>query len=318
MSVDLVGQAAALLIIATGLLWKGADWVVIAASRIAHRFGLSDVVIGMTVVAVGTSAPEVVVTLVAALRGADDIAVANVVGSNIFNVGFILGACAAVWGIPTSHTLVRRDAVALFAACLLLGICLIDYRIARWEGLGMLALLGAYVLYLMRRNDGHEEAVVDDEVARRPATWRDVPLLAAGLMAVVGGAHMLVGSAQALALEMGLSDWAIGVTLVAGGTSLPELAVSIAAAKRGRPGIVAGNLIGSDLHNVLGVLGLAAFLHPLHIDPGSAESILLMIAMVGILVVFMRSGWRLSRSEGCLLIAFAILRWSRDLGPGLW
>lgn len=309
----------AILLFATGLLWKGADWVVVAACGIARRFGLSDVVIGMTVVALGTSAPEMVVTLVAALTGNSDIAVANVVGSNIFNVGFILGACAIVCVIPTNETLVRRDAVALFGACVLLGLCLADRSLGRWEALGMMALLGVYLLYLLGRDDDepapHDPE--DDLPSSRPHWW-DYPLLVTGLGGVLVGAHLLVLSAIKVAAAVGISQWAIGVTIVAGGTSLPELAVSIAAASKGRPGIVAGNLIGSDLTNVLGVLGLAAFLHPLTIDAQSRESIVLMIAMVGVLVLFMRSGWRLSRAEGALLVTLALLRWSRDLTPWLW
>jgi cation:H+ antiporter len=307
----------ALVVIATGLLWKGADWVVCGAARIARRFSLSDVVIGMTVVAVGTSAPEIVVTLVAALRDQPDISVGNVVGSNIFNVGFILGSCAALWVIPTNRMLVRRDAAALLVACVLLAICLGDYRLEWWEGLVMMLLLGGYVAYLLRREEAPEELDADG-VPEGPASAWDYPMLVLGLAAVLGGAHLLVESAVDLAHALGLSEWAIAVTLVAGGTSLPELACAFAAASRGRPGIVAGNLIGSDLFNVLGVLGLAAVLNPMAIDPGARPSIFMMTAMVGLLVVFMRSGWRLSRAEGLLLIAIAILRWSRDLAPGFW
>ena len=308
----------ALLVIATGLLWKGADWVVTAASRIARRFGLSDIVIGMTVVALGTSAPEIVVTLVATMKGHPNIAVANVVGSNIFNVGFILGACALVCVIPTNETLVRRDAAALFGASALLALCLADQHLGRIEGLFMMLLLAGFLIYILGRSRGEEERLTDQELETEPATWRDAPLMLAGLAAVVGGAHLLVIAATDLAGDFGLSEWAIGVTIVAGGTSLPELAVSIAAARQGRPGIIAGNLIGSDIHNVLGVLGLAAFMHPLQIDPISRDSILMMVVMVGLLVVFMRSGWRLSRWEGALLVLFATVRWSHDLAPSLW
>ena len=301
----------AMLMIATGLLWKGADWVVLGASRLASRFGLSDVVIGMTVVALGTSAPEMVVTLEAAFGGEHDIAVANVVGSNIFNAGFILGGCAVIWGIPTTRTLVGRDAPALFIACVLLALFLSDNELSRWEGLGMVGFLSLYLLYLLHRDDAPEETDPADLHVDRLSWWH-VPLLLLGLGFVIGGAHMLVTSAVSLARAVGLSEWAIGITIVAGGTSLPELACSISAGARGRLGMVAGNLIGSDLHNVLGVLGLAAFLHPLSIQPTSG-SIVMMTAMVGLLVFLMRSGWRLSRVEGLLLIGIAVLRWSSDL-----
>lgn len=180
----------------------------------------------------------------------------------------------------------------------------------------MMAILGAYLIYLFRHKPG--EIIEPEEIPGGPPSWSDFPRLLAGLASVIGGAHLLVQSAAHLAGQIGLSEWAIGVTIVAGGTSLPELAVAFAAAKRGRPGLVAGNLIGSDIHNVLGVLGLAAFMHPLKVDPAAVGSVLMMIGMIAVLLVFMRSGWRLSRVEGCLLLAMALLRWSRDVIPSLW
>ena len=299
------------------LLWKGSDWVVTAASRVAHRFGVSDLVIGLTVVALGTSAPEIVVTLVAAARGAPDIAVANVVGSNVFNLCFILGLCALVWTVPTSHHLVRRDTPLLLMSAALLFVFLSDDLLSPGEGLTMIAVLGIYVVYLFWHKTDDLQADVE-EIPEGSATWRDFPLLLVGLAAVLWGAHWLVRSAVDLSSALAVPQWAIGMTLVAGGTSLPELAVACAAASRGRPGIVAGNLIGSDLHNVLGVLGLAALVQPLSVSGAAQGSVLMMIGMIGVLVVFMRSGWRLSRVEGCLLMGIGILRWGRDLSiPGI-
>jgi cation:H+ antiporter len=309
----------AVLLIAVGLLWKGADWVVYAAARMASRFGLSHVVIGMTVVAIGTSAPEMVVTLVAALGGQPEISVGNVVGSNIFNLGFILGGCAVLRTIPTSSTLVRRDtAMLLLASALLVVLFIGDNRLGPVEGVVMMGLLAGYVLYLLRRNEQEEEEVEADEIPAGQASFWDYPLLLAGLAAVIGGAHLLVREATMLALKLGLSEWAIGITIVAGGTSLPELATSLAAVSRGHPGIVAGNLIGSDLFNMLGVLGLAALLRPLQIHPVAVPSLFMMTGMVLLVLVFMRTGWRLTRAEGLLLMFLAIVRWSRDLAPGFW
>ncbi|MFQ5697042.1 MAG: calcium/sodium antiporter [Myxococcota bacterium] len=303
------------------LLWKGADGVVYASARIASRFGLSDVVIGMTVVAIGTSAPEMVVTLVAALRHQPEISVGNVVGSNIFNLGFILGGCAVLRTLPTSRSLVVRDAVMLLLSASLLALFFVgDSKLTRMDGALMIAILGAYVLYLFHR----DEPLVDEtEAPDRPAEtgppdfW-DAPLVLVSLAAVVGGAHLLVGSATEVARTLGLSEWAIAMTIVAGGTSLPELATSVAAVLRGHPGLVAGNLIGSDLFNMLGVLGLAALFHPLQIHSTAMGSIVMMVAMVGLVALFMRTGWRLTRLEGAFLILLAILRWSRDLTPSLW
>lgn len=305
-----------LMVVATALLWKGAGWTVFSACRVARRFNVSDVLIGATVVALGTSAPEIVVTLIAALNGQPDISVGNVVGSNIFNLGFILGGCALFTAIPTTRSLVQRDTSALLVAATLLVFLLRDRLLSRGEGAVMVLLLAAYLLYRTVRGD--DVAVVEGELDTQEGTTRDVFLLVLGLACVIGGAHLLVSSAAALAFRMGFSEWAIGVSIVAAGTSLPELATSIAAARRGRTGLIGGMLIGSDLFNVLGVLGLAAVLHPLGVDPAAIPGVVMMIAMVVLVLVFMRTGWRLTRLEGLALVAFAVVRWSHDLAPGAW
>lgn len=305
-----------LIVIATGLLWKGADWVVHSACCVACRFNLPEAVIGATIVALGTSAPEIVVTLVAALGDKPEISVGNVVGSNVFNLGFILGGCATVWAIPTTRQLVLRDAPALLLATLLLLLFLADGTLARAEGLAMVVILGGYVLYLLNRGEfGLDEA---EEIPIQAARTRDYFVLILGLAAVLSGAHLLVNGASSLARALGLSEWAIGVSVVAAGTSLPELATAFMALRRGRSALMAGTLVGSDLFNVLGVLGLAAVLKPLTIKGSALGSVALMAAMMVVLLLFLRSGWRLSRAEGVCLILMAFLRWSRDLAPELW
>ena len=305
-----------LILVAIGLLWKGAGWVVHSACCVACRFKLPEAVIGATIVALGTSAPEIVVTLVAALSGKPDISVGNVVGSNIFNLGFILGGCATIWAIPTTRQLVLRDAPALLLAALLLLFFLSDGTLGRWEGMSMVVILGGYVLYLVNR--GGLEMDEAEEIPIHPARARDYFILLLGLASIISGAHLLVTGASSIAAALGLSQWAIGVTVVAAGTSLPELATAVVAVRRGRSALMAGTLVGSDLFNVLGVLGLAAFLKPLTIAPGAQTSLWLMVAMMGVLLLFMRSGWRLSRMEGACLILMACLRWSRDLAPEFW
>ena len=305
-----------LLLIGTSLLWKGADWTVVSACRVARGLRMSDALIGATVLAFGTSAPEIVVTLIAALNGQPDISVGNVVGSNIFNLGFILGGCALFTSIPTSRNLVLRDTSALLLAATLLFFLLRDHELARGEGIVMIFLLVSYMLYITQRSE--DPGPLEEEVAVRTPTVPDVLLLLVGLASVIGGAHLLVNAASDLAAAMGLSEWAIGVTIVAGGTSLPELATSVAAARRGHTGLIAGTLIGSDLFNMLGVLGLAAFLHPLQVNPLATPSIAMMTCMVAFVLVFMRTGWRLTRLEGLALVALAVLRWSRDLAPEMW
>ena len=289
-------------------LWKGAEWVVESATRVARRLGLSDIVIGLTVVAIGTSAPEFAVTAVAALSGEADISVGNVVGSNIFNLGFILGGLALFRAIRTERKLVMRDGLVLIGATLLLALFLFDLQIARWEGVVLMAILVVYVTYLILQREASEEALTSGNF--RP---RDVPMLLGGLVVIVVAGHYFVDSASDLARLIGLSEWVIGVTIVAFGTSAPEIATSLIALLRGRGGMSVGNLIGSDLFNLLGVLGLAAVLRPMTVDPSAWGSILLLNGMVILVVIMMRSGWRLSRLEGAILVSIALLRWILDL-----
>jgi len=300
-----------LLVAGVGLLWKGAYWVVSSACGLAHRFGLPDAVVGVCVVALGTSAPELTVALLAALRGQPDISVANVVGSNIFNLGVILGLCAAVWTVPTTRPLVARDAPMLLVATLLLALFLGDGVLQRWEGAAMIMCLGSYLLYLVTRQGLRFEAY--DPVSEAAGGGHDYVMLALGLGGIIGGAHLLVGSASDLARQMGVGEWAIGVTIVAVGTSLPELATALVAAHRGRMGMLAGALVGSDVFNVLGVLGVTAFLYPLAVSHGASTSLMMMAGMVAMLMLLMRTGWRLTRADGLFLIVIGLLRWAWDL-----
>lgn len=290
-----------------GGLWLGAVWVVESATRVARRLGMSELVIGLTVVAIGTSAPEFAVTAVAAVEGQSDISVGNVVGSNIFNLGFILGGLALVRAITTTRTLVVRDGSVLIAATLLLIWFLRDLTMTRLEGLILIAILFAYTGFLI-----YQRAGTGEEIPEGDFRWYDVPRLLGGMVLVVLSGHFFVESASDLARVWGISEWVIGVTIVAVGTSAPEIATSLIALLRGNHGISAGNLIGSDLFNLLGVLGLAALLHPMRVDPSAQGSVLLLAGMVIVVVIMMRSGWKLSRWEGGLLVLVNVVRWTMD------
>ncbi|MCA9984927.1 MAG: calcium/sodium antiporter [Anaerolineales bacterium] len=294
------------------VLWKGATFLVEAASRIARQLGMSELVIGLTVVAIGTSAPEFGVTVLAALNGRADISIGNVVGSNIFNLGFILGGLALIGGIATTRKLVYRDGVILILATLVLGLFLADLELSRLEGILMLAGLISYVGYLFFKREMPDE----EEIPEGEYHWTDVPRLIGGIIMVILAGHFLVESASELARLFGLSEWVIGVTIVAFGTSAPEIATSGIALLKGKHGISAGNLIGSDLFNLLGVLGLAALIQPMALGSGAYGSILLLIGMVIGVVIMMRTGWRLSRWEGGLLVLVNVIRWGIDLSGG--
>jgi cation:H+ antiporter len=296
-----------LIAISTGLLWKGSHWLVDSAVRIAHKLRMSDLAIGLTIVAMGTSAPEFAVTINAAIKGLPDISVSNVVGSNIFNLGFILGGCAIIRNIETTPVLVWRDGLFLLGVSFILTLFLVDLTLTPQEALTLFATLVVYIGYLFwKKAPAHEKAPGGN------ATWKDIPIFALGIIAMAAGGHVLVWSAVSLARAFDISEWVIGVTIVAAGTSAPEFATSLVAALKGRYGISAGNLIGSDLYNLLGVLGLAGMVRPLTIDAAGLESLHILVAMVLLVVVFMRTGFRVSRLEGFFLVGLNLIRWIFD------
>ena len=321
-----------LLVVAAAGLWIGAGLLVEGAVGLAERIGLSEAVIGLTVVAIGTSAPEMVVTVDAAVSGQGDIAVANVVGSNVFNLGFVLGGLALTREVPTSRTLVRRDGPVLIAAALLVTWFLLDGQLVSWEGGALVALWLAYVvtLLLRRRRSGPKAVEVEDrgidaaveaavpdipgeldewaEVATWPR-WRLVGAILLGLVLLLGGARVLVGSASSIARAAGIADWLIGLTVVAAGTSMPEFATAAAAAKRGSHGVSAGTLIGSDLSNLLLALGVAAVIEPLVIGVAVLPNLGPLLLTVVLVVALALTEERLSRLEGALLVAVALARW---------
>lgn len=308
------GLVAAATIVVVGL---GAHWVVESAARIAKRLGVSELVVGLTVVALGTSAPEFAVTLIAAFEGHGDISVGNIVGSNIFNLGFILGGCALVRAIPITPTLLRRDGTVLAATTvLLLGLIGWDLRLDRYDGVLLFVLLLVYLVYLFRQRrggvgDGHPPK--GQGIERAASLPRDSAVLVVGLICIVASSHVLVESATVIARGFGVSEWVIAVTIVAAGTSAPELTISLAGVIKGRYALSAGNVIGSDIFNLLGVLGLAGMLHPVEIDAMARMSLAALCGMVFLVILFMRTGWQVSRLEGLALVAIAALRWGLDL-----
>lgn len=287
----------------------GATLIVDSAARMARKLGISELIIGLTIVAIGTSAPEFAVTVSAAVSGQANISVSNVVGSNIFNLGFILGGVVAVRAITTTPKIVYRDGGMLIGATLILLFFMRDLQLQVIEGAVLLLLLASYLVYLFTQRE------VDlAEIPEGDFRWRDVPLFLIGLVMIVLGGDYLVESATEVARFLGLSEWVIGVTIVAAGTSAPEMATSLIGVLRGHSDISIGNLIGSDLFNLLGVLGLAGVIQtqPMIIDSAGLSSLMLLSGMVIFVVVLMRVGWRLNRWEGVMLILINLLRWIFD------
>lgn len=297
-----------LLAVSVVLLWHGANWLVTGATRLARWLGVSELVVGLTVVAAGTSAPEFAVSVNAALRGSADIALGNIIGSNIFNLGLILGMVVLVRAVLTSQAMVFRDGLMLIGSTFMLLVFLLDGTLTRLEGFTLIATLAGYIYYLYRQNE-----TLDDEIPAGKFCWTDTLLLGAGLGMVIGGGRLLVDSATYVARDFGVSEWIIGLTIVAIGTSAPELVTSISALVHGRHGISIGNLIGSDLFNILGVLGVSSFVRPMLLGTESFGSLFLMVGMAIVITMMMRSNWKLSRAEGGVLLGMGLARWAVNL-----
>lgn len=284
---------------------KGATWLVDASVRIANKLGISQLVVGLTVVAFGTSAPEFGVSILAAIRGMGDMSVGNVVGSNIFNLGFILGGTAMIHSLRTDTAGIHRSGRFLLMGTILLTLMLWDLSLSAFEGVILFILLIAYLifLYVKKEAPSSEDTKIEDYRKYDPF------LLILGLIMVLSGSHFLVESAEELATMIGISEWVIGITIVAAGTSAPELATSLVAALKGHHEISVGNLLGSDIFNMFGVLGLAAMIRQLPVGASARVNVAASVVMVLIVLIFMYTGKRLKRWEGAILILIGLLRW---------
>ncbi len=310
MLTDILLLAASLLVL-TG----GAELLVRGAVAIAKRLGVSAFFIGLTIVGFGTSTPELSTSLMAAIKGSGDIAVGNVVGSNICNVLLILGATALIRPIAIELRLVRSELLVVILVSLLLFVALgTGHTVTRWQGLAMVALLGVYLWrgYLAgRKEETRRQAELEAELERevgldpsKPANPLIAALsIAAGLALLIAGSWLLVRSASGIARSFGISELVIGLTIVALGTSAPELFTSVVAAIRKQSDIAVGNILGSNIFNLLGILGITAAVRPQPIDPQVFRlDAPLMLATAILLALFMRSGSRLSRPEGAFML----------------
>ena len=299
------------------LLAGGGEALVRAATTIAEAAGVSPAVIGLTVVAVGTSVPELVVSVLASLRGEPDLAVANVVGSNIFNIAATLGLTAMIIPLPVHGSAVRLEWPVMFAASIITMLIARDGSIDRAEGGVLLVALVLFIAYTVRlaRRDlaGVEVRELAEYVDSRDIgsasaarAGKTLPIaltvLAVGIAALVAGGSFLVDGAVRLARLAGLSERVIGLTIVAGGTGAPELATSLVAALRKRPDVAIANMIGSNIFNLLGILGLTAVLTPIPVAAALVRSDMWwMIGSALLLLPLMKSDARVSRVEGGLL-----------------
>ncbi len=290
------------------VLFLGAELLVRGGAGMALKLGLSPLVVGLTVVAYGTSMPEFIVSVKAAFSGQSDIAIGNVVGSNIFNIAVILGLSAVVFPIRTHLQVLRWDAPLLLVITMLVPLTFLGGEVSRVEG-GLFVLLTVgltiWTLRMAKRDERAGKNITVDIPEIRPSSSlaADIIKIVLGLLVLVGGSRLLVDNAVVVASALGMSPAAIGLTIIAAGTSMPELATSVVAAWRKQSDIALGNVLGSNLFNLLFVLGGSAMIHPVGTTGMSRIDLGMMIGVTALLVAMLATGKRLSRIEGGLLFA---------------
>ena len=290
-----------LLLVGFALLIKGADFFVDGSSSLARFLRIPSVVIGLTIVAMGTSAPEASVSINAALAGNNDIAVSNIIGSNIFNGLVVVGVCAVMMGFKADKDILKRDLPVNIAITTLLFFMLYDGRLSRPEGMLLLSCMIIYLI-MMIRSALKKRTQCDD--CRTMPFYMDILYIAGGLTAVIFGGDLVVNNASLIASSFGVSQNFIGLTIVAVGTSLPELVTSIVATRRGDSGLALGNAVGSNIFNILFILGMSASVSPLHILPESLIDCGILLVTSVLLFLFAHTKKSMNRKEGiiCILI----------------
>lgn len=289
------------------LLYFGAEGLVRGSASLALRLGIGPLLVGLTVVAFGTSAPEMMVSVKAAYLGQGDISVGNVVGSNICNIGLILGFSALIFPVKVASQIVRIDTPIMIATTVLAIVLLYDGSLSRLEGMVFVALLVIYVGFSIRlagkqATDPLAQEFSEEMKISKRGVAVDVGMVLGGLVMLVFGARFLVDAAIEIAKTFGLSEAVIGLTIVAIGTSLPEFATSLVAAMKKEADIAVGNVVGSNIFNILGILGVSAAVTPLSSAGITGIDLAVMAAFALVLWVFSASGHRISRIEGTMMI----------------
>lgn len=296
-------------------LIKGADIFVDGSSSLAGIFKVPSVIIGLTIVALGTSAPELAVSTSAALRGSNEIALSNVIGSNLFNLLMVLGICAIIKPVPIDHVIKKRDfpfsiiTTVLLFAVLGIGVAqgagLADVQmtdnvseVTRLIGIAALAVFVAYIVILILSAKKNR---ADEEPVKTMSPLKSVLFILLGVGLIIAGGQFVVNSAKYIAAAFGMSETLIGLTIVAVGTSLPELVTSVVAARKGENGLAVGNVVGSNLFNLLFILGISATLHPIPVNMASMADLAILIA-VSVLVYLFSVTKRINRAEGVVMV----------------
>lgn len=310
-----------ILIVGFVCLIKGADIFVNGSSQLAKRFKVPGLIIGLTIVALGTSAPEMAVSTIAAIQGANEIALSNVVGSNIFNLLAVLGICAIIFPLPVDKTVLRRDfpvtiivtIIVLFVSCgsVFLSGKFTEYsveqdvgNVSRFLGIILILLFIIYIVVLIisaRKNKEQET----DEGTILPL-WKSILFIVIGLALVILGGQAVVYSAKEIARALGMSETLIGLTIVAVGTSLPELVTSIMAARKGETGMAIGNVIGSNIFNLMFILGVSALINPVPVNMASVYDLIILAVISVITFLLALSSKKIDRFEGVIMVLLYI------------
>ena len=278
----------------------GADRLTEGASALARRMNVPEIIIGLTIVAAGTSAPELFVSMVSALKGTPDLAVGNVVGSNTMNAMLIVGCAAIVAPMTISRSTVKKDIPCSVFAALLLTLLCVDSFLGRWDGIILLVGFSAFMAYTLSQVQKGKAEEVSDVKPMNP--WVSTLYVIVGLALLVVGSNLFVDSASNVAYALGVSEGVVGLTIVAGGTSLPELATSVVAARKGQSAIASGNVIGSNVFNILLILGLTATISPMQIEGITTLDMSVMLLSVALVWLFSYTRFTVERWEGALLV----------------
>ncbi len=304
------------IVVALVVLTLGAESLVRGSASLALRMGVTPLMVGLTVVAFGTSSPELVVSLKAGLGNMGDVALGNVVGSNLFNIGVILGLTAVICPIPVKSQVVRIDTPIMIGACLLVPAVLWDHHVTRWEGLALAAGVVAYtgMNWALARREVAAEVKAGFAESMPPqarAWWLDVLWMVAGMTMLVLGSRLLVDHCLVVARHFQVSEAVISLTIIAAGTSMPELATSVVAGLRKQSDIAIGNAVGSNIFNVFCILGLTASVSPLESHGIRHGDLLWMVGMAVLLLPLLIIGGRLYRLEGLVLLtAYGAYLWT--------
>ncbi len=297
------------------LLALGAEGLVRGSASVAIRVGVTPLTVGLTVVALGTSTPELVVSLSASLNDQADIAIGNVVGSNIFNIGIILGLAALLCPIKVNAQVVKHDGPIMIAASLILLLLLTLGSLSRLSGIGLFTALIAYTTYTIGMSKKEASHGIQQQFEERISTQSkslclDLLFIGGGLLLLVIGSRFLIVSATDIALSLGVSEAVIGLTIIAAGTGMPELATSLVAALRNHPDIAVGNIVGSNIFNILGILGISSIVKPLSAPGITALDLWVMVAFAIALLLLLYTKLKLQRWEGGLLmLGYAAYLW---------